>query len=310
MKQNIEGKIQALESKFIDAVVQRYESTERWRIVVQLILTAGGTAILGIGRIPILAEATQIWFTAIGLFLGFLGAAFICIFEVGRASFVGATKDALNESRLIILERDTLLGLDEKRRYLLDAQSDIYEVCEALAEEPDITKVVEAILDTGINNITGAIGFDPGEDWAFSVFRRTETEDGPEVMVRIAVVWADRQAQHKSARDWYLGEGFTGLAWKEKGEVIVKDATDTEHGQRYDISTAKELPSDKEKYISVAAIPIKVGTQDDVWGVVTATSNKVGRFMRRPNDIHSQNVDTVRVLARLIASQVAIKAAK
>jgi hypothetical protein len=51
----------------------------------------------------------------------------------------------------------------------------------------------------------------------------------------------------------------------------------------------------------MAAIPIRVGPSGTVWGVVAASSNVQDRFRRDPSNHRAQNVDTVRLIAKMIA---------
>ncbi|MXP10763.1 GAF domain-containing protein [Pseudoblastomonas halimionae] len=235
-----------------------------------------------------------------------LGGLLLLFLEWDTPELLSSAKSYVEQVKVYLAERDELLRLDEKRRALLDMQTDIYEACETLPKSTPVERVVKAILDIGSVNINAAIGFEAGEVWAFSIFRKTG-KGRAQKMERIAVHWADREGEGREARDWKKKEGFTGWAWHDATDVIVDDARNAEHGGKYDASDDKRHDSDKDRYVSAAAIPILIGKSNVVWGVVTATSNASGRFKRNPSDIKSQNVDTVRVLARLIATQVALR---
>ena len=77
--------------------------------------------------------------------------------------------------------------------------------------------------------------------------------------------------------------------------------------RRYRVAAEKSLPTDVEKYRSVACVLIFAGTSAEPWGAITATSNKVARFERNPTDIRSLNVDVLRQIASIIAVQASMR---
>jgi hypothetical protein len=163
------------------------------------------------------------------------------------------------------------------------------------------------MMDAGGIHLQAAMDTDRHELWAFSIFRKSVEPDGVEVMTRIAVHWADRIGEHVLPRTWLKQEGFTGWAWHDGDELIVPNVNDLNYAGRYQVPEYKKRENDEQRYVSAAAIPIRVGEHDEIWGYVTATSNKAGRFKRDPTNLQSQNVETVRALARLIATQVALR---
>lgn len=235
-----------------------------------------------------------------------IGGFLLLFVEWDTPELLSYAKSYVEQVRLYLGERDELLRLDDKRRALLEMQSDIYEACEAMPLNRPLSEVLEKILAVGSVNINAAIGFDSGEAWAFSIFQKTGNGRGQK-MTRVAVHWADREGEGHSPREWKKKEGFTGWAWHDAQDIIVDDVRLSEHSGKYAAPADKRLDNDMRRYISAAAIPILIGTSDKVWGVVTATSNSAGRFRRNPHDVRAQNVDTVRVLARLIATQVALR---
>ncbi|MGN6620661.1 MAG: hypothetical protein ACTHKR_06315 [Sphingomonas sp.] len=55
----------------------------------------------------------------------------------------------------------------------------------------------------------------------------------------------------------------------------------------------------------MAAIPVRLGPDQMIWGVVAVSSNRVGRFRRDPGNRQVQTVDTVRAMPRMIALMAA-----
>ena len=311
------------ESQLIDAEAELWgrlvialRKSTKWQVFIKIALILGGAALGAVGGGmdgSLLAKTGDGWITlkgvlVIGGALSAFGGGLLLLFADWEApDLLDSAKRYVAQAKGYLAERDDLLRLDDKRRALLDMQTDIYEACENLPRTTALDAVMKAILAVGSINLHAAIGFDVRERWAFSVFQRLAI-DGIDQMQRVAVHWAERNGEDREGRTWRQREGFTGWAWSEAQEVVVADAYDAEWNGRFAAPAAKQHGTDNQRYVSAAAIPIKVGPHDEIWGVVTATSNVAGRFRRNPHDVRSQNVDTVRVLARLIATQVALRA--
>ncbi|MXO72075.1 GAF domain-containing protein [Alteraurantiacibacter buctensis] len=296
-------------------LVSSLRKSSYWQVAIKIGLILGGAFIGALGGAmegKLFASSGDGLVTLKGLLVvgggasAFSGGVLLLLADWETPDLLQDARAYLTEVKRYLVERDGLLRLDDKRRALLEMQSDIYEACESLPRETPIDDVLRAILAVGSINLHAAIGFDVGERWAFSVFRLA-TVDSEEQMQRVAVHWAERGAEQLEGRNWKIKEGFTGWAWADAEEVVVANAYDAEWNGRFLAPSGKILETDVQKYVSAAAIPIIVGLEDRVWGVVTATSNIAGRFKRNPQDVRSQNVDTVRVLARLIATQVALR---
>lgn len=303
------------ENQLWEKLIKGLRSSSRWQFFIKVALILGGTLTSVIGGAmtgPLVPTEGSGALTQKGLLVilgggaAGLGGFLLLLIEWDTPELLNSAKSYVEQVRRYLGERDELLRLDEKRRALLEMQSDIYEACEALALKTDIDVVMRTILEVGSFNINAAIGFESGEIWAFSIFKKVG-QGRNQRMSRVAAYWADRQGEVNQARDWKKKEGFTGWAWQDANEIIVEDVRSAEHGGKFDAPSAKRHETDHTRYVSAAAIPVLVGPKDAVWGVVTATSNVAGRFKRNPHDAKAQNVDTVRVLARLIATQVALR---
>lgn len=314
--------IQLEEAKLWDRLIVGLRKSSKWQFLIKVILILGGTLISVIGGSmegplspkPIVGSpGTEVGILTLKGAMVILGAAsaglgglLLLFVEWDTPELLDKARSYVKQIRVYLDERDALLRLDDKRRALLEMQTDIYEGCESMDKAQPIENVVRTILQLGSVNLPAAIGFDNRERWAFSVFRRVG-EGEAEVMQRIAVHWADRDGEQREGRSWKKQQGFTGWAWHDNAEVIVQDVNAVEEGGKFHAAPGMAHQDDNQRYVSAAAIPIKVGTNDELWGVVTATSNVAGRFKRNPHDVRSQNVETVRVLARLIATQVALR---
>jgi hypothetical protein len=167
------------------------------------------------------------------------------------------------------------------------------------------------MLDAGSNDLIGACGFEAGEKWTFSIFQRqkeSKKQNSHWVMRRIAVTWADRAGEKDvEPRYWKKKEGFTGSSWQSDKEVVEADLREPDVASDYQVPAAKQRESDAEKYVSVAVIPIRIGADDEMWGSVTATSDRSNRWRRGSTDPREQNVMVVRLISQLVAMQVALR---
>lgn len=308
-------KLRTSQKQLFDQVIARYEDGEWWRFALNLVLVVGGGLLAAISKLGWAPDSANPWLNGIGLVMIFLGGTLVAIFDRRRTKLTSSARDALDlaqefldhqqglEDRIAAADR-----LDSRRRYLLQAQQLMQEAVERVPLGTDIVTVIEAMLDAGTNDLEGAIGFEPGEKWTFSIFRRESIKvPESEVMRRIAVAWADRSMGKLEGREWKKKEGFTGVSWQRDDEVIEADVTLPVIAAQYPVPDAKQKESDPARYVSIAVIPIRVGSHDEMWGSVTATSDQPGRWRRVASDPREQNVQAVRVLAQLISMQVALR---
>ncbi len=226
--------------------------------------------------------------------------------EVGKRidSDVGQNRQRLEGA--IKAEQVASIERAQHRQSMLLALLAMQRAGERAGRDQSITQVIETMLDVSMSDLMDAFAFDPREHWTFSVFARRRAAGG-EILRREVARWWDRAAELRPARTWRRGEGYTGYAWLNRIEVIESDTRDPEAARLYKVPDEKQLPGDLNHYVSVASIPILIGPRDRVWGVITVTSNKAGRFQRDPTDLRSLNVDIVRQIERIIAVQVALR---
>lgn len=296
-----------------NAVIHRYEDGENWRLVVNLALVGGGGLLSGLGGLGSLEEPHASWLKAIGLVMILAGAVLVAIFDRKRTDLTSNAKKSLLMADGFLDEKQKLEtrindgeALDRKRVYLLNGAKAMLEAAERVTKEPDIAKTAKAVLDAGTYFLEGAIGFEAGEKWNFSVFRVVEAAGGKQaVMRRIAYTCAEPPAEKAVEREWAMNEGFTGKAWQSNDEEIWPDIREAEVAARFHVPANKTKPDDADKYVSIAVIPIRVRGAEGIWGTVTATSSHRGRWVRNPSDPREQNVRAVRMLAQIIALLVA-----
>lgn len=210
----------------------------------------------------------------------------------GRAAAVGQARK--------VAERQ---ALDRRRVHRLTALAGLRDVLtQALAAGLDVATAADAMIDVAAFDIVGAIGFEAGEYWTLSVF---EIDPSEETASRVAAAWVDQAGARNPGRSWPKGEGYTGVAWRDGVEVIEADTSTPAAMRRYHVLAARSRPYDSGRYRSVAAIPVSGAPGGDLWGVVTATSDRIGRFQDEEPGGPLQAVDVIRDVAGMIALLVA-----
>jgi hypothetical protein len=121
------------------------------------------------------------------------------------------------------------------------------------------------------------------DDWTISVFRHDEKSFA---MIRVAQCWCDDGSSDRDKRQWVKNQGFTGQAWADRRILAESDAQSERARQRYSrppeksfgVGNSQGVRPDDDKFRSVACVPIRLGVTEGPWGMLTVTSDVVGRF--------------------------------
>lgn len=275
---------------------------------------------VGIGVVAALVAAcSKIFEGPPGIVMAIVGGALAAMSGLIVASLdykkleIGREAEEANlladQSLSLVEERDAALNaarlLDMKRRERFLAIEQMVESIEAgLIRRADAHAVAETLLRRAIAAIRKAVDYQAPDFFTISIFQRTTLTSGTEMMCRIAAQWTDPERASAGGRDWGLGQGYTGVAWNNArvnpaGDVIEADTLMEHCRTQYPVEHAD--PQREALYRSVAAIPILVGGTNEVWGVVTATSDRPGVFKRDDPKVTVQNVDMIRDIARIAA---------
>ncbi len=121
----------------------------------------------------------------------------------------------------------------------------------------------------------------PSESWSFAVYLYSTNRD------LLVPVWRRKAKNHKSprsdlGREWARGEGHVGKAFVDQRMIITGDAQHPDAEPFSAVPTSKERPYDRAVYRSFASVPIGPLLTSDgrPYGVLVATSDRVGRFSR------------------------------
>ncbi|RYY85157.1 MAG: GAF domain-containing protein [Chitinophagaceae bacterium] len=286
-------------------------------VKVALILI-GGTLATAAQFMPEPKPSDAPWklFLGVGGAIGALVGGFLVAFvERGTPEMLDNARRALDEAQRYLGERNTIEDrisvarqFDSKRRALLSAWEAMREVVELQmlkTNDSTIESCIGAVFDSAIALLLPAMGISSGENYVISVFEKRPGPEG-DVMTRLVERRARPIDQNSQSRNWKIGEGFTGAAWQRRSEVIVSDAMAAGVDGAFYIPGSARRADEYERYRSVASVPIQVGATNDIWGVVTVTSDIAGRFSAVGDADSQANVEAVRAVAGILALLVGI----
>lgn len=294
----------------------------RYQAGINIVCVMGGAALAGIGGAMdgglapssgdglVTAKGLCVW---LGIGLVFVGGLLLLLIRDEAPELLARAAALEGQAQTFLDERDGLLArlesaaaLDRKRLALIHANRIMREALEQVllvpAATPDTASHV--MLHTALRYIIASIGFDADEEWAISVFQ-VQGEGDDALLRRIAVARADRLNEQNDPRSWRRNEAFVGASWHSARDLIIENGSDPQVIQDYPIPQGKQRDYDSDRYRSMAAIPVRLGADQAIWGVVAASSNQIGRFRRDPGNRQVQTVDTVRAMARMVALMAA-----
>jgi len=279
-------------------------------------MTAVGVAAAGIGKM--ISGTPDVVTVIVGVVLAFVGTLLLARFDFRKLELTAEVVEAENIAEEAIeigrtletvMERLKVEGeiVDRKRLALRQVNDITREVAEqaAFAEVAEFRAAARLMLELASIPIGTSIGFQQDERWAISIFR-IEKNDQEELLRRVTGIRADRLQEQANAREWRLNEGLVGTVWATKRDAIIEDYRDARVPQDYPMPDELKRNYDVDRYRSMAGVPIIVGPERAIWGVVAASSDVTGRFTRDPDNTKTQAVDTIRSLSRASALLAAI----
>jgi hypothetical protein len=298
------------------AFVQRIYKLRHFASVV-IMIGAVLSGLAGAAEGPLLVQFDGAWLPTrklllllAGLGLGFFGAGFNFLTERDATPVLTAARQL---SRRIDEERQLgvrLAGsvaaaatLDIQRMALISAYYSMREAVETCLCDPAMNEndAVPLMLRSAEFYLKNALVSDQSELFEFSISRVVKLDDGTEGLRMIAVSRPIQSAELANSRVWLRKEGFIGAAWDGSRDVVVPDTSRDEIADIYPVPLAKQSVKDKEVFRSVAAIPVRIRGDEQIWGVVFGSSNRVERFRRIQDPGSEQGVATVRAIAGMTA---------
>lgn len=249
-----------------------------------------------------------------GLFLVLVGTVFIIITEDDSAEALEQARHAVDEAaRYSSTARevyDELLTYDDA----VDRLSALYYVMSlgrgtveqaVLRGVVNETTLIRACLKSCQRELKVALGFEIGDVWTICIYRARAVDGEP--LKELELIAHDRSVDCdiEKARRWREGVGVGGIALAKNDEVVVPDLDDPAIGNVFKLDGDLAKPEDSDRYKSIFAVPIEVGSDQHAWGVVLATSN-IPDYFGADDNVGVDPEEAVRALAGLIALSVAV----
>lgn len=222
--------------------------------------------------------------------------------EIARQAIAKA--DALTSeqnARKFELERD-LAEYDQKEEeyeYSLIRCTELYTSMEIirgfiqaiiLAKTDDPLNVIRKIFENTETHIVNALGFKNTDTWTLCVYEARDNEELKRKVLHCVAQLRSIPCEIEKARTWPDGVGIAGQAFATGRERVTPDQF-AEFG-----APDQERAEDRERYRSMVAVPIPASFLKRPWGVVIATSNRVGHFNTNPGS-GIRTSEPVRMLA-------------
>lgn len=291
------------------------QAQSRTWLITRLVLVVGGVTLVAVAQFLDTPDEGLAW----NKLIGWVGAGL---------AFAGGVLDLLGS-------RQGPMALEEARRGLEDArhgQAEVHDMRREIAERTAQIEVqyerllkllgvinvlresaeraiayktpveddLERLLKMICRPLLGALGCDGDERWTLNIYRKEGR-----ALRGVASLNADRSGPAGKLREWAAGEGFVGACFSSEHEIVLKDAQSPEARRILHVSTSNRRDDDAVRYKSVAAIPVRVAGRPQAWGVVIATSDRVGRFDDDADSLGAVAAQAIRGLAGATALIVA-----
>lgn len=296
------------ESFLLETTVTFLKKASRFQRSIKWIFSGTGAFIAGAAPIVskfIVEPAYQPYFVAAqvgGILMVFIGLVLTDLMTDGAPDLIRKAHYAIDQAR----ERDSVI---EELRGDFEWFTRLYSTDKALramvegvlssaAEPGQVHQLIKSMLDVvaAENNILFGMN---GDRWNFAIYLWDSKSSQLYCEVCRRFLRSEEDADHRS---WVPGDGHVGIAYQNRREIVASDTSRPEARALFDASPAKRKGDDRDRYRSIAAVPIIVG-DGSVGGVVVGTSDVPDRFRLRDEDSKSavDTIEPLRMLARAIA---------
>lgn len=314
--EDLKARLRKGEQTLFDKFSARITHVESLRPIFGFV-AVGGAMVAAIARaVP---GSWGLGLTIVGAVVAAAGGAFVVLLDFKKLEISQDAKEAHRTADDAIdsltakaaeLEAAAHLSLqavafDRKRLARIEATRLMIESVEAaFLMSADVSTSAQRLLRTAISSLRIAVDYQAGDFLTITIFQKVKEGRG-EVMKAIAREWTDEREAVTLGRSWKRGQGYTGHLWSlaldNPSASVVEPDTQRPDSQRYKVDAAD--PVREGRYRSVASFPILIGENNQIWGVVTATSDRAGVF-DHTGDLARQSVETVRDIA-MVASLLA-----
>tara|TARA_R100000935_G_C2839819_1_gene170320 strand:- start:1686 stop:2738 length:1053 start_codon:yes stop_codon:yes gene_type:complete len=288
-------------------------------IVFGLIATAGGIIASSPSNLQTLSASTiGIWGAGIAVVCALIQK----FLEKDHTSLLEQAKVSLDRSQAFLYQRkeikrqiEDMQSLDTQRLQMQSTFGYMLEHTEqilAASGRTEIKEAIESLFDLCQAELLASMGMTYADKMTISVYKVIEGDAPEDPTLEILVNKKPNRAEEQDyvSRSWRKGEGYSGQAWMLANEVVVPDTISLPsslHTTNLGAQAKGDPEAELRRYRSVASVPVFLGTSDKVWGVVSVTTNQPNKFSTHSvdDDVAAQNVETVRILSKMIAVLVA-----
>jgi hypothetical protein len=285
-------------------------------LFVKLTFVAGGALLSAAARYLPVATGVQMGLGLGGAAFAFMGATALLFLDTTLA---GALKDAADanaelESLKVAHERE-LAGFrsdsqriaqrlsetearDVRSKALRASARTLLDGARTAVGRTDLDVALSDLLDIGLPEMQAAMEFSTAEIWTVSIYR---AEGAKAMLRRLATRRSNRMEERAVSREWKSGEGHIGVTFARRYEMVIGDVTDPAIRAMLHTPASKDYPEDRDRYRSVAAVPVILADDAEPWGVVIATSSRTGCFDPAPQSTGWERAETMRLFASIIA---------
>jgi hypothetical protein len=238
-----------------------------------------------------------------------LGGIFVLSTETDAAAAIEVADKALEEARDAESKFEGVSDLFTA----MDRLTETYQICLNLRgalEQAGVgsSGTLENLIGTMFGLISRplsvAAGFENADRWTIGVYRAVASAQPSKADLRCIAQKRAIECKLEEARVWPEGVGIAGIAYSNAREVVIPnlaaDGVQAVFGPR---DATRQY--DVERYASMVAVPIMVAGRERPWGVITATSDRIGHFHGQA-EAGFKTDEPIRAVGSFIALAVAI----
>jgi hypothetical protein len=308
-----------LKAEILSAFNNYCRALSRASRFVKVVLIIGGAAVATVGLAFDIANAVGAisWWTIAGIAgasLVALGSIFDAFREHDAAKALVLASQAIDAASSRDQELQELLQEHGRFDRAVTRGLDLYnsmDVMRGAIEQslglPGVsdTQIIQTCLSAANNSLLGAFDFGIKDIWTVCVFMAESLSESGKVQLRCVAHLRKISCDLSAGRSWPEGVGVAGIAYSMNHEIIIKDMSSSDAMAMFDLRSLSR-DYDRERYASMVAVPINVGTSAKPWGVAVVTSDQPNHFSSEPS-YGVPTAEPIRAIAAMTA--LAVKAA-
>lgn len=286
----------------------------RTSLFVKVVLVAIGSAIAGVAQFLEFSDNGATTSQIVGIAacaIVAIGGVFVIVTEQDASSQLALAQKAIETAREAEAKYEVISDLEYQTYLLIElyqAMNVMRGVVEQVAnlDKCDEVDLVAKLLKAAERSLVISMDFQQADQWTIGVYMAVP-DPTQTTRAQLKCVALKRAIECKigDTRVWDEGTGIMGVAYANGDEIIIPDLQAEGLSAVFGASGNETRAYDSDRYRSMVAVPIKVEGLAKPWGVVTATSDRVGHFTTRATT-GVQPDEGARALAGMVALLVAV----